>query len=138
MSDYGEIASAVARLAWIVDHKEEQAGYMECWTEDAVLDYTFADGTHYNWNAEEIAGLLKTSYTTPETECLHIPTNPVIDIDGDTARARYYVILTRMGPQARPVGVGECDAQLRKCADGRWRVAVLKEVQLLVYTQIDG
>jgi hypothetical protein len=62
--------------------------------------------------------------------------NPVVEIDGERARARYYVRHTPMGPGARPLGVEKCDTWLRKCADGKWRIESLKEVQLLDYSKL--
>ena len=135
MSDYGEIASLVSRVAWMVDH-EDYDTFMDYWVEDAMLRHVTVDGVVTERRGREIVELLQAAYATPETRCLHIPCNPVIDLDGDEALARYYVLHTKMGPQARPVGVEECETRLRRGEDGRWRIRSRNEVQLLAYDRV--
>jgi len=61
----------------------------------------------------------KECLSAADPPCLHIITTPIIEIDGDQARARYYTIHTLHGPDARPIGVGEYDTIVRRCADGK-------------------
>lgn len=135
MSDYGEIRTLITRLAWMLDH-EEYDGFMDNWVEGGKLEFTFADGMVMHRQGQEIVEGLKGAYPTLASKCLHIPTTPVVDFAGDEARVRYYILLTHWGPQARNVGAAECDIQVRKGADGRWRVALLKEKQLLVFDRV--
>jgi hypothetical protein len=135
MSDYGEIASLVARLAWKVDHQEYD-DYMEHWVEGGRLRYTDVDGQTNEWTGEEILGLIKVAYDPPNRLCLHVVTTPIIDIDGDRARVRYYTLHLLPGPDAQPCGVGEYDTVVQRGADGRWRMAEMSEVQLLAYDRV--
>ena len=137
MSDHGEIASLLARLAFKVDKQEFDDSFVDLWTPDARLAYVSATGLTFECNgAQEVLQATRSSYQPPDHPCLHIVTTPVIDIDGDTARARYYTIHTLHGPTARPVGVGEYDSYLRRCADGRWRMHDMTQIQRLDYEQV--
>ena len=135
MSDYGEIASLVARLAWKVDHREYD-DYLDNWVDGGRLRYTGVDGVEYEWVGSEILELIKTIYNPPNQPCYHIVTTPIIDLDGDSARVRYRTIHVLPGPDARPCGVGDYDCIVRRGADGRWRMAEMTEIQLLAYDRV--
>lgn len=138
MSDHGEIASVLSRVAWMMDH-DDVDGFAACWCDDGTLHHSTVDGHITAAKGSEIRVMFEAACADPEYaqhRSLHIVNNPDIEIDGDYARARYYVTHTLMGPQARPIGVEECDTRLRRCEDGRWRIEALKEVQLLDYSRI--
>lgn len=132
MSDHAEIASVVARVAWMVDH-EDYDDFLDHWEADGTIEHTTVDGLVVRRQGREIVEGLREAYAEPSAKCLHVPSAPVIDVDGDDGRARYYIIHTLPGPQARPVGMEECDTRLKKGADGRWRIAALREVQVMAY-----
>lgn len=139
MSDHGEIASLLARLAFKVDKEEFDDEFLDMWTPDGRLAYVSATGMTFECNsAQEILQATASSYKPPSHPCLHIVTNPVIDLDGDKARARYYTIHTLHGPVARPVGVGEYDTYLRRGSDGKWRMHDMTQWQKLDYEQVAG
>ena len=140
MSNHGEIASVLSRVAWMMDHGDAD-GFADCWCDDGTLHHSTVDGHVTTARGTEIRRMFEAASADPDYQryrSLHIVNNPDIEIDGDRARARYYVTHTLMGPQARPVGVEECDTRLRRCEDGLWRIEALEEMQLLDYTKIEN
>lgn len=138
MSDHGEISSLIARLAWKVDHQEHD-DYLDYWEPDGELVYIGVDGNRFECKGSaQVLELIKNSYTPPHHPCLHIVTNPIIEVNGDEGVARYYTIHTLHGPLARPVGVGEYETRVRRGKDGKWRVTLLYELQKLDYEQVAG
>ena len=137
MSDHAAISSLIATLAWKVDH-DDLDHFVDHWLDDATLAYIDVDGNRFDCaGSGEVVALIKASYQPPVSlPCLHIVTTPIIDLDGDRARVRYYTIHTLHGPQARPCGVGEYDLTVSRGQDGQWRVATMTQTQLLAYDRI--
>lgn len=94
MSDYGEIASLVSRVAWMVDH-DDYDDFMDYWMADGTLRHVSVDGHVTERQGQGIVELLKIAYLSPESKTLHIATAPVIDINGNTARVRYCILNTK-------------------------------------------
>jgi hypothetical protein len=132
MSDYGEIASLIATLAWRVDHGEVD-NFRDWWVEDAELKFIDIEGNKHHFSGADV---IETMMRTPDQECLHVCTTPIINIDGDEARVRYRIIHTAPGPKASMCGIGECDATVRRGGDGRWRMAILSETHLVAYDRV--
>jgi len=139
MSDHGEIASIIARNAFRVDDMALD-NFGDDWFDEATLTYIDVDGNRYHCaSLAEILSMIRSSYQPPLSQpCLHIVTTPVIDLDGDRARVRYYTIHTRHGPMAQPCGVGEYDVNMRKDGEGRWRITAMTQVQRLAYDRTEA
>lgn len=139
MSDYGEISSLISRIAFMVDHQEHEEDYAKYYVDDVTMVTTLVDGTRMEFkSALEVVNLINTAYLPPRRSCTHIVANPIIDIDGDEARVRYYTILTLWGPGPQPIGLNEYDTRVRRCADGKWRFVSLDIVQKLDWMQVAG
>jgi hypothetical protein len=73
----------------------------------------------------------------PEYFHKHVVANPWIDIDGDEASARSYLILVAehpTGPYVR--AFSRCTDRLVRCADGRWRIS-RREAELECWSDRD-
>jgi ketosteroid isomerase-like protein len=59
----------------------------------------------------------------PETIHKHAVLNPYIEVDGDSATARSYLILVWEDPETPYVrAFSRCFDRLVRCADGKWRI----------------
>jgi ketosteroid isomerase-like protein len=116
-----------------IDYGRE-AEFLDCWTEDARLTYSFqianslgADGREDMsfTGREEIAGFFRRHTHAPERYHKHLLSAPQIVIDGDRATAECYSVRL----DAQPGGplassFGRYRDELVRCPDGRWRFAV--------------
>tara|TARA_R110002124_G_scaffold75976_5_gene203642 strand:+ start:180 stop:602 length:423 start_codon:yes stop_codon:yes gene_type:complete len=87
-----------------------------CFTEDGVLEYPGANPI----GPEAIAASLSSGTRNPELKFVrHHITNPMIDVDGDTATARsYFTVHSNIGPDHS----GTYDDRIVLTIDG-WRLA---------------
>ena len=116
MSDKDEIRELLARYCFALDagRFEEMAALF---TPDGVWETAFGTGT----GREGIVAQASSIATGVRPKRVHLTTNIVIDLDGDTATARSNWALIQNVPSGAPViGSGGAYADRLVKADGRW------------------
>jgi ketosteroid isomerase-like protein len=124
MSDYGKISSVLSGLALALDNQEADA-FRNAWTEDAVIEMRLPDGREITVSGREniIDLARKGDWANPERKIRHFFQTPSISIAGDAAEARFYCKYIAIGPLADVDKIAEYRTQLRREADGAWRIA---------------
>jgi uncharacterized protein (TIGR02246 family) len=115
MSDKDEIRELLARYCFALDADrfEEMAALF---TPDGVWQTAFGTGT----GRAGIVAQARSIATGPRPRRVHLTTNIVIDLDGDTATARSNWALVQNTPDGPAIGsAGAYSDRLTKL-DGRW------------------
>ena len=115
MSDKDEIRELLARYCFALDAErfEEMAALF---TQDGVWETAFGTGT----GRVGIVAQARAIATAPRPRRVHLTTNIVIDLDGDTATARSNWALIQNGPDGPVIGSGGRYADRLAKVDGRW------------------
>ena len=121
---------AVLRLlheyAHAMDYGDE-AGWVDAFTPDAVFDVVEVVGgrrVHRESGRGDLADYIR-GYPKPPDFRKHVVVDPLIDIEGDSARVEaYWLLLQRGNADGRPLiaAFGHYRDRLVK-VDGRWRIA---------------
>lgn len=121
MSDLAEIANLVSKLAMGVDDRDLEV-FEECWVDDCYLEVRMPSGEIFSVSGKDKLREFSMARWVGDTEPLHVVSVPNIKIDGNTAQARYFSVYPTVAAKAGPLGVGRYKADVRKGADGQWRV----------------
>jgi len=115
MSDKDEIRELLARYCFALDADgfEEMAALF---TPDGVWQTAFGTGT----GRAGIAAQARSIATGPRPRRVHLTTNIVIDLDGDTATARSNWALVQNTPDGPAIGSGGSYSDRLTKLDGRW------------------
>lgn len=112
--DHEEIRQLAARYVFAFDTRDEQA-YINCWTEDG-----FSERMHYTPNFrghDQLATLVRVF----PVEGRHLTTDHVIDVTGDTAKMKSYLLYMDMEKQPCEISmIGVYYDDLVRTADG-WK-----------------
>jgi uncharacterized protein (TIGR02246 family) len=115
MSDKDEIRELLARYCFALDagRFEEMAALF---TPDGVWETAFGTGT----GREGIVAQARSIATGERPRRVHLTTNIVIDLDGDTATARSNWALAQNSDAGPVIGSGGAYADRLAKVDGRW------------------
>jgi uncharacterized protein (TIGR02246 family) len=115
MSDKDEIRELLARYCFALDADrfEEMAALF---TPDGVWQTAFGTGT----GRAGIVAQARSIATGPRPRRVHLTTNIVIDLDGDTATARSNWALVQNTPDGPAIGSGGAYSDRLTKLDGRW------------------
>jgi ketosteroid isomerase-like protein len=120
------IMRALHAYAHAMDYGDE-AAWVDVFTEDAVFDVVEVVGgrrVHREEGRADLAAYVA-AYPKPPHFRKHIVVDPMIDVDGDTAKVEaYWLLLERNDDNGRPVlsSFGHYDDRWVK-QGGRWRIA---------------
>ena len=111
------IRSVIARQAQLRDDDRIDE-WIEAWTEDGV----FGAGEHAHRGRTAIRALAD-SLTTGTWRAVHLLSEPLIEVDGDTARASTDVVIIAAGRDGRlnVRAVNRYRDTFRREPDGAWR-----------------
>jgi hypothetical protein len=113
-----EYVFALASLQW--------ADYVNCFTDDAVLDI-WTRGTRRG--KKEIIELINSSLVKDVKPVFgHLASQPVITIDGDTAKGYWILYLFFPRTEKKTWVQGRQDCEYRK-VDGKWKISYVKFVR---------
>lgn len=121
--DWIEITEVKSAYSWHYDSPDLKA-LVELFTADAVCVF----GAYGTWNGiEEIRAGFAENVSAPDNNflTLHAVTNPMIEIDGDMARGKWFLIdtvLTGTGDEPVIRVLGVYDDTFRR-EDGTWKIA---------------
>jgi hypothetical protein len=108
---------------WVGQPVSHQGPSADLFTEDAVWDgrpLAYAEGR------EEIRKLFASFAALPMA--YHAVTNPIIDIDGDTARAHWHLVGGGVGlTNASSIGLGGYEDEYVRTAEG-WRIKSMRVI----------
>jgi uncharacterized protein (TIGR02246 family) len=115
MSDKEEIRELLARYCYALDDGrfEDMAALF---TPDGVWETAFGTGT----GRDGIVAQAQSIATGPRPRRVHLTTNIVVDLDGDTATARSNWLLFQNGPEGPVIGSGGAYEDRLVKAGGRW------------------
>ena len=115
MSDKDEIRELLARYCFALDADrfEEMA---ELFTEDGVWETAFGTGT----GRQGIVAQARSIATGPRPRRVHLTTNIVIDLNGETATARSNWALIQNSPNGPVIGSGGGYSDTLIKVGGRW------------------
>jgi uncharacterized protein (TIGR02246 family) len=115
MSDKDEIRELLARYCFALDADrfEEMAALF---TPDGVWETAFGTGT----GRTGIVAQARSIATEPRPRRVHLTTNVVIELDGDTATARSNWALIQNSPNGPGIGSGGSYSDRLVKVDGRW------------------
>jgi uncharacterized protein (TIGR02246 family) len=115
MPDKEEIRELLARYCFALDADrfEEMAALF---TPDGVWETAFGTGT----GRIGIAAQARSIATGPRPRRVHLTTNIVIELDGDTATARSNWVLVQNSADGPAIGSGGSYADRLVKVDGRW------------------
>ena len=115
MSDKDEIRELLARYCFALDADrfEEMA---ELFTSDGVWQTAFGTGTGRPGIVAHARGIA----TGPRLRRVHLTTNIVIDLEGDTAIARSNWVLVQNSPDGPTIGSGGAYSDQLVKLGGRW------------------
>ncbi|MGD9998783.1 MAG: nuclear transport factor 2 family protein [Acidimicrobiia bacterium] len=123
--DEREILRTLYQYGHSIDYKLEQ-DYLDCYTADGVFDVRRRAGPvqgHREAGQAQLATYIAGHGGAPERWHKHMLMEPVITIDGDSARARSYWMRIDAAEDGTPyiMGFGRYLDTLTREADGRWR-----------------
>jgi ketosteroid isomerase-like protein len=99
-------------------------GWVDLFTEDAVVDYVSRDGLLVG--REALRGLAREWMVERDETRVHTVSNPLVEIDGDTASGRWYYRAVTLAPDGSGHREqGRYDEEYRR-VDGEWRIARLE------------
>jgi uncharacterized protein (TIGR02246 family) len=115
MSDKDEIRELLARYCFALDADrfEEMAALF---TPDGLWETAFGTGSGRDGIVAQARGIA----TGPRPRRVHLTTNIVIDLDGDTATVRSNWALVQNSPDGPVIGSGGAYADRLVKVDGRW------------------
>ena len=121
LEDRRAILNTLHAYGHCLDYGDEQ-GFMDCWTEDAVLGWTVYAGPLHGH--DRIRAGFRAHTHAPDAWHKHMLAEPQISVHGDTARV--YSMFFRLDPYVSTAApeiyaFGRYIDALRRCADGRWR-----------------
>ena len=121
--DWVEIFQLRSAYSWHYDSPDLEA-LVDLYTDDGVCQF----GPYGTWTGkDEIRAGFAENVSAPDNNfpSLHAVTNPMIEIDGDEARGKWFLIdCVLTGGAAEPIVrvMGVYDERYRR-EDGRWRIA---------------
>jgi uncharacterized protein (TIGR02246 family) len=115
MSDKDEIRELLARYCFALDADRFEA-MAALFTPDGVWETAFGTGT----GPAGIVAQARSIATGPRPRRVHLTTNIVIDLDGDTATAQSNWALILNSPAGPVIGSGGAYADRLVKVDGRW------------------
>ncbi len=122
-ADWIEIHQLKSKYSWYYDTPEFEK-LMELFTEDAIL-VMGPYGTCTN--REEIRAMFAENISAPDNNfpTLHATTNPLIEIDGDTATGRWFLLDTVLNdsPTKPTLGWGAVYYEEYRREEGRWLIS---------------
>ncbi len=129
LEDERAIEQVLYSYCWGTDRKRKEM-WLDVWAEDAVLETRPAPGASPGGQPTKPvvgrAALEKFYDNRPGRDISpkHVTVNSLIDVDGDQASAESVIVffLEREGvPEL--VSTGRYMDKLKRCADGKWRIA---------------
>jgi hypothetical protein len=124
MRDIEAIKTLKSRYCHLVDARRWKE-LAELWTEDAVCDYGFF-GT-YSGPDEIVNTFFAELVDASSSFCVHMIHNPLIEIDGDSAKGSWYLTSqTTNQPSNRAVWVMGIYRDEFKRIDGSWKISSLQ------------
>ena len=130
IADELDIVRVLNRYAHGIDYGDED-DWLDCFTEDAVWEAhsVAADGTLMRHAGRAALQAFVSGHTRPpELYHKHLVADPIVSVDTDDrdrATAACYLLLVVAGPGGLPAiaSFGRYRDELRRCADGQWRIA---------------
>jgi hypothetical protein len=122
LEDWQGVLDTLHRYVQTIDLGPPDA-WADCFTADGVYEASFPGGlTSRIAGTSELHAFADKHPRPPAAHHAHIVVAPIVEIDGDSARASS--VVGRMsgaadGPQIDVYG--RCDDELVRCSDGRWR-----------------
>jgi 3-phenylpropionate/cinnamic acid dioxygenase small subunit len=122
-----EIDRVLWQYAHAIDYGDVDA-WIDCFTADAVweVDHKVNDTTMTWTGHDELAAYARSHSHAPDLYHKHVVSQPLVDVDGDTATSRcYFMVVVAEPPAQLPhlVIFGRYVDRLRRDADGRWRIS---------------
>lgn len=118
-SDVQAIRRLKHEYCFLIDegHYEEWA---DLFTEDG--QFTSSQGGTYE-NPDEIEAFAASDFDAAFDETAHIVTNPVIDVDGDEATGRWYLVLCYRTNEGETGWIQTSYEDVYRKVDGEWKIA---------------
>ena len=127
VEDELSIVRLLSRCAHAVDYGDEETS-LDSFTDDATWQ-----GRHVSTGKtfiqhsgkDQLAEFFRAHTRAPHLYHKHFVADISIDIRGDDASSSAYVMLVVSGPGSLPAlgGFGRYHDEIRRCADGEWRIA---------------
>jgi hypothetical protein len=125
-ADWVEIFQLKSQYSWYYDMPELEK-LMELFTDDAVLDMG-PYGKHVG--VQEIRHLFEENISSADNHfpTFHVTTNPLIEIDGDEATGKWYLLDTVLtdSPERPTLGWGAVYHENYRRVDGRWLISHIR------------
>jgi ketosteroid isomerase-like protein len=118
MDNVTQIEQLYARYAWALDDRRDDE-WLECFTDDGSVDSSMFG--RFQGREELRRFLVRYQAAFKTMQLRHINSNLLIDISGDRAEGRCYLVLhsSRRG-RADINAIGVYRDELQQIADGRW------------------
>ena len=116
------VLSTLYRYGHSIDYGLAQER-VDCFTEDGAFDLRSRNGSNARYDGREaLTAFIARSPKPPAKYRKHLLIEPVITIDGDSARVQsYYATLHEDNGVPLISAFGRYHDKLVKCPDGRWR-----------------
>jgi len=127
IADELDIVRVLNRYAHGIDYGDED-DWLDCFTEDAVWEArSVASGSMLMRHAgrASLKAFVSGHTRPPELYHKHLVAEPIVTVDRDRATAVCYLLLVVAGPGGLPAiaSFGRYRDELRRCTDGKWRIA---------------
>jgi hypothetical protein len=121
MDDLLQIQQLYARYAWALDDRRDE-DWLQCFTEDGTVEST--QFGRFQGREELRRFLIKYQNAFKTMQLRHLNSNLLIDISGDQAEGRCYLVLysSRRG-KGDINAIGIYRDELHQVGDGRWLFA---------------
>lgn len=124
LNDVNDLKQLKARYCHLVDSNDWDE-LETLWTEDAVCDYGFFGA--FNGREDIINGFFRGLVANASSFSAHMIHNPIIEVDGDSASACWYVTAhTTLQPHSQAIWMMGLYHDQYKRIDGEWKISSLK------------